>query len=58
MVVEELKKRKKIKVEIIHVGNKKIRGCIACYRCAKKIRMKNAQLMMRLINGFKKNKRI
>ncbi|GAQ94055.1 multimeric flavodoxin WrbA [Thermodesulfovibrio aggregans] len=34
MVVEELKKEK-IKVEIIHVGNKKIRGCIACYRCAK-----------------------
>ncbi|XCH47249.1 flavodoxin family protein [Thermodesulfovibrio sp. 3907-1M] len=33
MVSEELKKEK-IKVEIIHVDNKNIRGCIACYKCA------------------------
>lgn len=33
IVAEELKKEK-IKVEIIQVGSKKIRGCIACYKCA------------------------
>lgn len=34
VVAEELKKEN-IKVEIIQVGNKRIRGCIACYKCAK-----------------------
>lgn len=34
IVAEELRKEN-IKVEIIQVGNKKIRGCIACYKCVK-----------------------
>lgn len=34
IVAEELKKEG-IKVEIIQVGNKPIRGCLACYKCAK-----------------------
>ncbi len=33
MVTEELEKEN-IKVEIVHVGSKVIRGCIACYKCA------------------------
>lgn len=33
IVAEELKKEG-IDVEIIQVGSKKIRGCIACYKCA------------------------
>lgn len=33
MVAEELEKEN-IKVEIIQVGSKTIRGCIACYKCA------------------------
>ena len=34
MVAEELEKEK-IEVEIIHVGNKVIRGCLACNGCVK-----------------------
>ncbi|MCB2294989.1 flavodoxin family protein [Clostridium algoriphilum] len=34
MVMNELEKEG-IETEIIHVGNKSIRGCIACYQCAK-----------------------
>jgi len=34
MVAEELEKEG-IEVEIIHVGNKNIRGCLACNGCAK-----------------------
>ncbi|MCX8034454.1 MAG: flavodoxin family protein [Thermodesulfovibrio sp.] len=33
MVAEELKKEN-ISVEIVQVGGKSIRGCIACYKCA------------------------
>ncbi len=33
MVAEELEKEN-IKVEIIQVGSKTIRGCVACYKCA------------------------
>ena len=35
MVLNELEKEG-IETEIIHVGNKSIRGCIACNQCAKK----------------------
>ncbi|GAB6087244.1 flavodoxin family protein [Alkaliphilus crotonatoxidans] len=34
LVAEELE-REGIEVEIIHVGNQKIRGCTACYQCVK-----------------------
>lgn len=34
MVTAELE-REGIETEIIHVGNKAIRGCIACYKCVK-----------------------
>ncbi|MBP1865460.1 multimeric flavodoxin WrbA [Clostridium tetanomorphum] len=34
MVAEELE-RKGIEVEIIHVGNKTIRGCLACNACTR-----------------------
>ncbi len=34
IVLEELKKEG-IETEIVHVGNKKIRGCIACNQCIK-----------------------
>lgn len=34
MIAEELVKND-IEVEIVHVGNKKIRGCISCYKCVK-----------------------
>ncbi|MEL7567178.1 MAG: flavodoxin family protein [Dehalobacterium sp.] len=32
MIAEELEKND-IEVEIVHVGGKKIRGCISCYKC-------------------------
>jgi multimeric flavodoxin WrbA len=35
MVTEELVKQG-IEIEIVHVGNKAIRGCLACGQCAKK----------------------
>lgn len=35
MVTEELEAQG-IGTEIVHVGNKAIRGCVACYQCAKK----------------------
>ena len=35
MVTEQLEKEG-IETEIVHVGNKAIRGCIACGQCAKK----------------------
>ena len=35
MVAEELEKQG-IETEILHVGNKAIRGCLACNQCAKK----------------------
>lgn len=35
MVTDELE-REGIKTEIVHVGNKAIRGCLACGQCAKK----------------------
>lgn len=34
MVAEELEKEG-IEVEIVHVGNKTIRGCLACNTCVK-----------------------
>ncbi len=34
LVVDELKKEG-IETEIVNVGNKRIRGCIACYQCSK-----------------------
>ncbi|WP_432663866.1 flavodoxin family protein [Wukongibacter baidiensis] len=33
MVMNELEKEG-IKTEIVHVGNKRIRGCVACYQCS------------------------
>lgn len=34
IVTEELR-NEGVETEIIHVGNKRIRGCIACYQCSK-----------------------
>lgn len=50
MVVDELEKEG-IECEILHVGNKAIRGCLACGQCAKK---KNEQCVQTEdeVNGY------
>ncbi len=53
IVIDELEKEG-IETEIIHVGNKSIRGCIACGYCTK-IRMENVLLLLiQLMIGLKR----
>lgn len=54
LVTDELEKEG-IETEIIHVGNKSIRGCIACGLLHKKIKMVNVPLLpIQLTSGLKK----
>lgn len=38
-----------IETEIIHVGNKNIRGCIACRSCKKRVNVFLMTVLMRLL---------
>ena len=53
MVIEELEKEG-IETEILHVGNKAIRGCLACGQCAKKRMSSACKPRMRSTAGFRK----
>jgi len=53
IAVDELEKEG-IETEIVHVGNKLIRGCIACGQCSKNKNENVFFLTMMLMSGYRK----